>query len=141
MKWVLGGIGLLLAVPVLLIGLVYGASESGEVVVLTTFQHAYSNDDQFELSESETRLWIVDFEGASYIRASSPESLWFKRIQTNPRIIVRRGDEAIHARAEVDKRLTSQINALIRAKYGWADAMTGLLGSRDHAVAIRVAPL
>ena len=114
-------------------GLLFLASESGEVVVLTSFDEADT--------AHETRLWIVDREGRSYLRAGSPESGWFGRVQRNPRVVVERGGRTFHARLTPGGIETREINALMGSKYGLADMIVGAVFPRDDSVGLRIVPL
>ena len=123
---------LLAAVLVVLAGLLFAASESGEVAVATTF------DERGDARR--TRLWIVDFEGDAYLRAGSPDVGWFARVQANPIIVVERGGESFHALAVIEEHRRAEINALMGLKYGLADMLIGQFFPRSQAVAIRLAP-
>ena len=125
--WVLAA---LLGLAALIFGAQMVASESGEVVVLT------SNDPQGV--PVRTRLWVVDHDGSQYLRAS-PGSGWYARLAADPAVTLRRGGDtgayrALPAPAERDK-----VNQLMRAKYGWRDVLISwLVGSRDDAIPVRL---
>ena len=70
---IVGGLVLLLALVVVVEVI---ASESGEVVVVTTVDA--------DGNPAETRLWVVDHEGSAYLRAGSPQSGWFQQLQPAP---------------------------------------------------------
>ena len=82
-------IGTILPIVTGIFGLELIASESGEVVVVTKFG---SSDGSFS-----TRLWVVDYDNAAWIRARSSKPGWYQRIAENPRIEVRRGAVAFSA--------------------------------------------
>ena len=66
------GLGTAIGVVVLYLVLVFGASESGEVVQLVT------EDAQGEAVT--TRLWVADTDGAMWLRAGDGTSGWYQRL-------------------------------------------------------------
>ncbi len=133
MVWVKRTLWLLLTLFVGVLILQGVASESGEIVVLST----QASGDKPE----ETRLWVVDLDGFQYLRAGQAESGWFKRLQATPRVGVERGDDRMAYDAVPEPERQTQINDLMAAKYGWADAFIGKLFGRDGAVAVRLVPV
>ena len=109
------------------------ASESGEVVVLST----QGSGDEPE----ETRLWVVDLDGFQYLRAGQPESAWLKRLQATSRVGVERGDDRMAYDAVPEPERRDEINALMATKYGWADAFIGKLFGRADAIPVRLVPV
>jgi hypothetical protein len=109
------------------------ASESGEVVVLST----QGSGDKPE----ETRLWVVDLDGFQYLRAGQRESAWLKRLQAAPRVAVERGDDRMAYDAVPEPERRDEINALMATKYGWADAFIGKLFGRADATPVRLVPV
>jgi hypothetical protein len=108
------------------------ASESGEVVVLSTL-----NDDG---KPEETRLWVVDIGDHQYLRAGQAGSGWFARLQATPRVALERGDargayDAVPAPDRLD-----EVNGLMRQKYGWADRFIELMFGREDAIPVRLQP-
>ena len=73
----------LIAVVVAFYGVVIAASESGEVVVLHTKDEA-GNDHA-------TRLWVVDYADAEWVRTGAPEKGWFRRAEATPEVVLERG--------------------------------------------------
>ena len=132
MKLALKIVGGLFLVLVLVVVVEIIASESGEVVVVTTLDDAGT--------PAETRLWVVDHAGSAYLRSGSPQSGWFQRMQTNPAITVVRGDLTMTATVEPDVSLRDTVNGLMREKYGWADAYISMLFGREDATPIRIVP-
>lgn len=108
------------------------ASESGEVVVVTT--------QSADGTPVATRLWVVDREGQSFLRAGSSQAQWFGRIEANPTITVERNGVAVSHRAVQSPDDTAAVNELMAQKYGWADAYIGVMFSRDDSIAIRLDP-
>ena len=109
------------------------ASESGEVVVLST----QGSGDEPE----ETRLWVVDLDGFQYLRAGQPESAWLNRLQATSRVGVERGDDRMAYDAVPEPERRDEINALMATKYGWADAFIGKLFGRADATPVRLVPV
>ena len=108
------------------------ASESGEVVVLTTTDEAGA--------PQETRLWVVDHDGAAWLRAGSDQQGWYGRLRNQPRIQVERDGATNPYTATPAPASTPEINRLMAEKYGWADRFIGMMFPRDGAVAIRLDP-
>ena len=126
-------LGFVLLLVVLAFGLQILASESGEVVVLRT-----SVDGETQ----ETRLWIVDDRGVSWLRSGSPDAGWYQRVRANPDVQIERGAELLEFPAfpieggpPVDR-----VNRLMFEKYGWAEDYIGLFIDRSRSVAIRLDP-
>ncbi len=130
MKTVLKIFGALVALLLAVIVLEIIASESGEVVVVTT-----TGADGVE---AETRLWVVDHDGSAWLRSGSPASGWYQRMQANPQITVERDGQEFTARIEPLPAMRDAINAEMAEKYGWADAYIGMLFGRDDAIPIRL---
>lgn len=108
------------------------ASESGEVVVVRTL------DDAGE--KHETRLWIVDDEGVSWLRAGTPGAGWFARLQARPEIEVVRGAETLRVRGVAEPARREHVDELMRRKYGWADAYISAVVTRGGSVPVRLEP-
>ena len=85
---VIQGAGAVVGVVVLYLVLVFGASESGEVVQLVT------EDAQGEAVT--TRLWVADTDGDMWLRAGDGTSGWYQRLTAHgtdsPATLIR-GDE------------------------------------------------
>ena len=127
MKIVFYLIGTLLAFVVLIFVSQIVASETGEVVVLTS---------QSPDGPEETRLWVVDLDGVQYLRAS-PDSGWYQRLVAEPDALLERHGETQRYHSEARLDLADDINALMRGKYGWRDAYIDLLlGGREDAVPV-----
>jgi hypothetical protein len=132
LRWLVRLLLAVFALAVLVIGLEMVAAESGEVVVLRT------TDDSG--ATHETRLWVVEHEGRSWLRAGNPEFRWVAHLRARPEIEVVRRDvpQAFRATPTVEAR--EPVNRLMREKYGWADAYISALFGRDDAVPIRLDP-
>ena len=86
----------LLAGVIVFYGTVMLASESGEVVTLRT--------SDAEGNQQATRLWVVDYSGAEWVRTGHPGKGWFKRVESNPRVDFER-DGSSGARTAVPVRI------------------------------------
>jgi hypothetical protein len=128
MKHLVRLLAILMLVAALIVGAQIVASES-EVIIITTTD---SNG-----STHETRLWVVDYEGSAWLRAGSPKSEWYQRANSNAEITARRGSETFAANAQPEVSERETINALMNAKYGWADDYSGALIGRESSIAIR----
>jgi hypothetical protein len=126
-------VGAIVFLAVVVFGMQIVASESGEVVVLRTF---VGGDAQ------ETRLWIVDDAGTSWLRAGQPSAGWYQRVLQNPDVEVERGGQTFEYRAfPVEGGPAAQhVNSLMFDKYGWAEQVIGILIDRSRSVAIRLDP-
>ena len=120
-----------IAIFVALFGLQMAASESGEVVVVTT-------TDPATHQPKETRLWVVDHDHHAWIRAGSPASGWYKRLSATPTINVKRSNVAETYTAVPLVAMRDTINALYATKYGWADKLVGAMMNRSASVPIRL---
>ena len=123
-------ISLFVIVIVIVIAIEIIASESGEVVVITT-RNAVGD-------ARKTRLWVVDHHGSAWLRSGSPQSGWYLRTLANPQIGVQRGKESFAALAQPDVDAKDTINRLMGDKYGWAVDYVGMLFGRDDAVPVRL---
>jgi hypothetical protein len=128
LAWLLG---IVMALAVVVFGLQIIASETGEVVVL----HTADGD-----GDARTRLWVVDFDGAQWLRAG-PDSGWLQRLAAQPRVELERDGERHAYTASVDAAMAPEINVLMAAKYGWReDVIRRLVGGREESLAIRLEP-
>jgi hypothetical protein len=126
-------IGLIVVVLALVavFGMQMVASESAEVVVL----HSQGGE-----GVEETRLWVVDLDGAQFLRASG-DSGWYQRLVAQPSVRLERDGVTRAYRAEADLNLEGEINSLMAAKYGWRDSYIDMvIGGRDDAIAVRLSP-
>jgi len=108
------------------------ASETGEVVVLTT------TDSSGETLQ--TRLWVFDHEGKQYLRSGDTGSGWYNRLLSNPAVSVTRNDVSNSYTAIPSPELRDLGNQLLREKYGWRDAYIEWVFGRDTAIPIRLEP-
>jgi len=125
--WILGG---LVAVALLILVSEIVASETGEVVVLTTVGP--------EGEPVETRLWVVDLDGSQYLRAGEGSG-WYGRLVAQPVVTLRRGEDSAFYQAVPSAQARDAVNDLMLQKYGWRDVYIGwLVGGRDDAIPVRL---
>jgi len=127
------GLVLLIVLAAIYLGLVYGASESGEVVQLI------SADQQGE--QVTTRLWVADDDGAMWLRADKGSG-WYQRLvrhdQADPAILIR-GERRYSVFAVPEPQTIGRLNQLMADKYGLGDRVVALLaGSPDEGIAVRL---
>lgn len=128
LAWLVGAVLAL----VLVVGLAQlVASETGEVVVLTT----HDAD-----GEHDTRLWVVDLDDHAWLRGG-PGSGWYGRLSRDPAVRLSRGGEERDYVAQPVAGMAGTINALMAEKYGWRDRVVSLTaGDRSDAVVVRLVP-
>ena len=130
MKYVKRALGTLLILLVVVFVMQFAASESGEVVVITSYDREDVGYD--------TRLWIIELDNRWYLRAGSRNAAWSKRLAARPDFVIERGDFEGRVVARPNDALTAEVNAAMAEKYGWADRLVGTLYPRDNAIAIEV---
>ena len=134
LAWVYKGLGTAIGVVVLYLVLVFGASESGEVVQLVT------RDAQGEAVT--TRLWVADTDGAMWLRAGDGAPGWYQRLTAHsahsPATLIR-GENTYLITAIPEPQRIAEINQLMADKYGLGDMLIGILaGSPASGIAVRV---
>lgn len=129
------GLGLVVAGLVVIFGAIMLASESGEVVVLST--------TDAEGTGHETRLWVVEHDGALWLRAGVPDSAWLARLRSNPAVRLERAGIVHDYRAvpSDDAGLRDAINDEIAEKYGWAESLIALFRDGSASVPVRLQTL
>ena len=134
MKILLRLVGIVVVLLVLVGGGLQLASETGEVVTLTTL------DETGE--PATTRLWVVEIDGYQYLRSGDPGSGWYQRILANPNVRVERdGKEATYT-AVPDTSKVGEVNRLMAEKYGFSETyIRTILGSREKSIPIRLEPV
>jgi len=106
------------------------AAESGEVVIVTT--------TDAEGRPHDTRLWVVDYSGAAWLRAGADMAGWYQRLVAVPEIVVERNGQAQAYVALIQLWERDTINRLMVEKYGWAEWYIGLVFDREGSVPIRL---
>ena len=89
----LGVLGVVLVLVALFFAGVFAVSESGEVIVLTTYDAAGT--------PHQTRIWIADDAGAQWLRSGVRGNGWFQRLSAHPEVEVVADTEAL-IRSEID---------------------------------------
>ncbi|MDP6980017.1 MAG: DUF2255 family protein [Myxococcota bacterium] len=111
--------------------LVILASESDEVVTLRTGSGSGVN---------ETRLWLVDYGDAEWVRTGHPEKGWFREVAADPNVeLERAGKKSLRVAVPVHEPAVSQkVNEVFRAKYGHADWIVALSGDAADRIVVRL---
>lgn len=87
----------------------------------------------------EKKVWIVAHDGAAWLRTGN--SRWLANIRRDANVKLRSGEHVLELRAEevADEAARAQVNAAMRAKYGWTDRVVGLFRGRAYHV-LRLGP-
>ena len=137
MSWLIRGLGAFFALIVVYLALMFGASESGEVVELITQD---ANGEQFT-----TRLWIADHDGAMWLRADSGSG-WYQRLVQHdaqrPATLLR-GDATYSITSTSSPEMVKTLDTLMASKYGLGDTIVDALGGSALAtgIAIKILPI
>jgi len=69
----------------------------------------------------ETKVWIVAHRGSGWLRTN--DSRWLANLRRDPNLKLRSGERTALLRAQEvdDDELREQVDAAMRAKYGWSD--------------------
>ena len=125
----LGSVFALLLFVVLLQGV---ASETGEVVVTSV--------DQAISAPTTTRLWVVDQDGAMWLRGDAASGCTQRPLaQSTPVALERDGVRFEFVIASEPERV-ALVNELMRDKYGWRDQIISMMAPREESVATRLTP-
>lgn len=120
LKWI---IAIVIIGPLLLFGVIYGASElGGEVAILER------NNESGEATR--VRVWIVDEVFSSLIEHGDVNSHWITHLQTSDRVTLERDGEVISYKGTADPAAHDTYHKLRREKYGWADKTLEALGGK-----------
>ena len=127
-------VAIVVGLGALFVASIFAASESGEVVTLTTYDAGGA--------AHASRIWVVDDAGAQWLRAGLRSNSWYQRLVARSDVDVRRGDTTRRYRAVAvdDPTTRDRVHALMRAKYGLADRYISLIRDADGSVAIRLDP-
>ena len=122
------------ALVALLALLTYLAGERTEVAVLRSVDAAGT--------VHETRLWVVDLDGTTWVRVARPGRAWLERLRDRPDAELVRNGVARPYRAVVvpDPATRERVDAAFATKYGLGDWWYGLLLRRD-ATPVRLDPI
>jgi hypothetical protein len=132
MKLLFRAIGAVVAIVVVLFVVQIVASESGEVVKVTTVDMSGG--------QHETHLWVVDHDGHAWLRSGSPTSGWYARLKATPTLDLERNGERAEYTITVEPTQVETINGLMHQKYGWADTYIGYFIDHSKSVPIRLDP-
>jgi hypothetical protein len=116
-------------------GLTLYALEGREVVVLRT--HTADGTTR------ETRAWIADDQGASWIEAAVPERPFLQDLVARQEVEVERGGVVGRYRSAAMPNPDghAHIRQLLAQRYGWADCWVGLLTDTTRSVEVRLDPV
>ena len=129
MQLLLKIVGVLVGLFVLLNVVIFTASESGEVVVVTTQADGETHD---------SRLWVVDLEGDQWLRSGSDAALWYQRMLKEPQVQVTRDGATFSATVVPDVSRRDAVNKLMNEKYGMADDLIAMLFGREDAIPLKL---
>lgn len=132
MRVLLTVFGVLVLGIVLFAVVIIVASESGEVVTLTTLDETGRGYN--------TRLWVVDYQGEVWVRTGHPDKPWFKRMLGNSTVsLLRRGDTSERCAVPVQNpTLAERVNQAFAEKYGIADRIVALSGDASKRIPVRL---
>jgi hypothetical protein len=121
------------ALPVLVAVGTFVAGEQIEVVVLRSYDREGHGHD--------TKLWVVDHDGGTWLRGRRPHLVWLDRIRENPRVeLIREGETTPYKATLVEtEEARRAIDAAMAAKYGWIDRWYDIL-LRGDPTPIRLDP-
>ena len=123
----------LLALALGLGGITGYALEGRDVAVLRT--------RRADGSLQETHVWIADDAGRLSIESATAERSWYRNLLARPEVELRRRDGSLgryRASPEPGEAGHQWIRALLREKYGWADAWVGMLQDTSHSILVRL---
>lgn len=107
----------------------------GEVVILTITDDAGRSH--------ETDVWIVELDGALYLRANAPDVFWLATMVHDPVVLLHRGDTERSYRPVAENRepIRVRVNRAMAEKYGFADRFWSMVADREQSVPIRLEPV
>jgi hypothetical protein len=125
-------VALVVALPVVYFGLMIGASELAEEVVVL-----HTTDERGR--DQRTSLWVVDDELETlWLRAGMPESSWLLRIEANPEVELERAGQRAEYTAVPVPEARERIHQLMRERYGLADRIISALRDGSESVPVRL---
>jgi Uncharacterized protein conserved in bacteria (DUF2255) len=109
------------------------AGEQTELVVIRTLDG--------DGTQYHTKVWVVDHDGAPWVRVANPGRFWFHRLSRNPHAPLIRGgvEQPVIARPADFVEARAAIDARFREKYGVVDWWYGVL-LRHNAIPVRLDP-
>ena len=111
----------------------YLAGEQTEVAVLRTYDPDHGAHD--------TKMWIVDWDGHSYVRVGRSGRGWGERAHAQPDVELTRSGAPtpVHATFVQDPAILREVDDAFRQKYGWVDWWFGIV-IRKNAETVRLDP-
>jgi hypothetical protein len=105
-------------------------AEVGTVEVLTVDEDG---------SPRETTVWLAVVDGQGYLRTGGTR--WGGNLERDPQLVLRieEREYALRSEAVEDEALRERITAAFREKYGFTDALIGLVRG-DHPMIMRLLP-
>ncbi|RIK91091.1 MAG: hypothetical protein DCC71_25230 [Proteobacteria bacterium] len=87
-----------------------------------------------------TRVWWAEHDGALWVEAATQERPWLVDLQVDSRVELDRGASTTAWRAipVPGQEAHDRVRALLREKYGWADAWIGLVQDTSRSIPIRL---
>lgn len=118
MKVIYWLVAIVVSIPLVLLAVIYGASELGGEVV--TLDRSTPSGET-----SSVRIWIVDDGNSSLIEHGDADSFWMKQLADSPQLKLIRGDGTANYVGTTDGDSHDLYHRLRREKYGWADQVVG----------------
>lgn len=124
-------VGMAIALAVLAIGWV----DEGEVATLAI------TDAQARVFE--TKLWIVDLDGAVYVRSGAADAHWLERLEGHPQARLARngGSVSVRGTAVADPAVRDAVNRAMSRKYGHFERVLRWLRGPAGSVPVRLDPV
>lgn len=96
-----------------------------------------------EAAPRTTRVWVAEADGVRWLEAATPERAWYRDVLAEPVVALEHRGATARYRAlpEPGEDGHRRLRALLREKYGWADAFVGLLQDTSRGVAVRLEPI
>jgi hypothetical protein len=90
-----------------------------------------------------TRVWVADGDGALWVEAAADDRPFHRDLLAHPRVaLVHHRRRAVFTATPVPGRAAhAALRALLRAKYGWADAWIGIFQDTSASIPIRLDPV
>jgi hypothetical protein len=125
-------VAIVVALPVVYFGLMIGASELAEEVVVL-----HTTDERGR--DHRTSLWVVEDELETlWLRAGMPDSSWLQRIEAYPEVELERAGQRAAFTAVPVPEARDRIHQLMRERYGLADQIIGALRDGSESVPVRL---
>jgi len=111
----------------------YLAGERTEVARLRTFDEAGTG--------YETKMWVVDLDGRSYVRIGRAGRGWGERLKAHPLVELIRASGTVPCTSSIvtDDTARHRIDEAFAVKYGWVDWWYGVV-LRSNAETVQLDP-